>query len=183
LSEPHAPDAETALLQAGELLLNGWGFNWYRYENQMRADDLLLRNQADSLLGDALAAFRRAEAVFRQKHAGPPSRQNPLPEPDRIAELHAFQALLAELEELRTRIRGAAVPPDDKIWLRHREEAQVLARLGECDAKIAGSAQALRTAALAITPASLAGMPGLIEPRLQQLQALLQQRATLLNVV
>jgi len=182
LSTDPSEDPDIGLVEVGELLLNGWGYNWYRAENLMRADDLLLRNQADALLGDALAAFRRAEAVFRQKHAGPPSREHPRPEPERMAELHAFQAVLAELNELRTRLRGAAMPPDDKIIRRHREEAELLARLGQCDAQLAASAQALRGAALAITPAGLAGMPGEIEPRLRQLGSLLEQRARLLDI-
>ncbi len=177
------PDLDTALLQAGELLLNGWGYNWYRAENLMRADDQLLRNQADSLLGDALAAFRRAESVFRQKHAGPPSRLHPLPEPERMAELRAFQATLDELEEIRTLLRGASMPPTDKITGRHRDEADLLARLGQCDAQLAASAQALRQEALALTPAGLAGIPGLIAPRLLLMRALLEQRAKLLNIV
>jgi hypothetical protein len=182
LSAEHPADLDTALLQAGELLLNGWGYNWYRAENLIRADDVLLRNQADSLLGDALAAFRRAETVFRQKHAGPPSRAHPLPEPDRMDELRAFQAVLDELEALRTILRGASMPPADKITGRHRDEADLLTRLGRCDAQLAASAQALRQEALAMTPAGLARIPGLIAPRLGLMRALLEQRATLLNI-
>ncbi len=181
---PDSPaDLDTALLQAGELLLNGWGFNWYRAENLMRADDVLLRNQADSLLGDAMAAFSRAESVFRHKHAGAPSRDHPLPEPERMAQLRAFQAVLAELEALRTMLRGAAIPPDDKITGRHRNEADLLARLGRCDAQLVASAQALRQEALAITPAGLAAIPDLVAPRLHLMRALLDQRAALLNLV
>jgi hypothetical protein len=176
-------DLETALLQAGELLLNGWGYNWYRAENLMRADDVLLRNQADQFLGDALAAFRRAETLFRQKYMGAPSRQNPLPDPARIAELQALRTLLDSVEALRTRLRGAAMPPDDKIWRRHRDEPDLLSRLGSCDARLVASAQALRTDALAITPAGLAAMPGLMEPRLRALEELLRQRGELLNVL
>jgi len=182
LSDDPSVDVETALLQAGELLLNGWGYNWYRAENLMRADDTLLRNQADSMLGDALAAFRRAEAVFRQKHMGPPSRQHPLPEPERLQELQAFRTMLEKLEELRTGLRGAAMPPDDKIMLRHRSATDLLPGLGRCDALLAASAQALRADALTITPADLADLPGRMEPKLSRLQDLLRARSALLNV-
>ncbi len=173
---------ETALLQAGELLLNGWGYNWYRVENQIRADDVLLRNQADSLLGDTLAAFRRAETVFRQKYVGVPSRENPFPDPARMAELQAYRTMLDTAEALRTRLRGGAMPPDDKVWRRHRDEADLLASLGLCDAKLAASAQALRADALSVTPADLAILPSQFEPRLRQLSDLLDQRSKLLNV-
>ncbi len=176
-------DFETALLQAGELLLNGWGYNWYRAENLMRADDLLLRNQADQLLGDALAAFRRAEAVFRQKYMGPASRQRPLPDPERVAELHEFQAMLERLEALRTALRGAALPPDDRIARRHREEADLLSKLGRCDALLAASAQGLRTEAMSITPANLTGLAARMEPGLTELHDILQRRGDLLSIL
>ncbi len=182
MTEDESAGVETALLQAGELLLNGWGYNWYRAENLMRADDLLLRNQADQLFGDALAACRRAEAVFRQKYMGPPSRQHPLPDPQRVAELHEFQAVLDQLEDLRTRLRGAAMPPDDRIARRHNEEADLLFKLGRCDALLAVRAQALRAEAMAITPADLSGLPGRMEPHLTELRACLQRRGELLNI-
>ncbi len=183
MTDDDSADFQTALLQTGELLLNGWGYNWYRAENLMRADDLLLRNQADALLGDSLAAFRRAEAVFRQKHMGPPSRQHPLPDPERVAELHAFRSMLESLEDLRTRLRGAAFPPDDRIARRHNEEAELLSRLGRCDARLAAHAQALRAEAMAITPADLAGLPGRMQPRLTELRDILDRRGELLNIV
>jgi len=182
LTETDPADFETALLHAGELLLNGWGYNWYRAENLMRADDLLLRNQADQLLGDALAACRRAEAVFRQKYMGPPSRQHPLPDPERVAELHEFQAMLKQLEDLRTRLRGAAMPPEDRIARRHTEEADLLFKLGRCDAMLAARAQALRAEALAMTPVDLTGLPGRLEPHVTQLRDSLQHRGELLNI-
>ncbi len=173
---------ETALLQAGELLLNGWGYNWYRAENLMRADDLVLRNQADAMLGDALAAFRRAEAVFRQKYMGPPSRQHPLPDPERVAELHAFRAMMETLEDVRTGLRGAALPPDDRIVRRHGEEAELLSRLGRCDALLAAGAQALRAEAMAMTPADLSQMPARMEAHLARMKGILHARGDLLNI-
>lgn len=183
MTETDPADVQTALLRVGELLLNGWGYNWYRAENLMRADDLLLRNQADQMLGDALAAFRRAEAVFRQKYMGPPSRQRPLPDPERVAELHEFQAMLERLEDLRTALRGAALPPDDRIARRHNEEANLLGKLGRCDALLAARVQALRTEAMAITPADLTGLPARMERGLTELRACLQHRGEVLEIL
>jgi hypothetical protein len=100
-----------------------------------------------------------------------------------MAELQAFRSMLDAVNELRTRLRGASMPPEDKIWTRHRTEADLLSNLGQIDAKLAASAQLVRTEALSITPAGLADMPGQIEPRLRQLSDLLDQRNTLLNVV
>jgi hypothetical protein len=33
------------LYRIGVMLLNGYGYNWYRLDNRMRADDLLVRNE------------------------------------------------------------------------------------------------------------------------------------------
>ncbi len=183
-SQTHA-DAQAAaweetLLQAGELLLNGWGFNWYRAENLMRADDILLRNRADQLLGEAQSALRQAEAAFRTAHLPPPSRAQPLPDGASLAELRAFRALVVELDSLRTAIRGAAMPPDDKIWRRHRDEPEMLARLGRCDATLAAAAQALQKAAAHGAFDGLNDAAAGLEPHLVRLRMLLELRRELM---
>jgi hypothetical protein len=170
---------EESLLEAGELLLNGWGYNWYRAENLMRADDVLLRNHAEQVLGEAEAALQTASATFRSLFLPPPSRENPVPDPQRMAELRAFQALLAELDGVRTAVRGAAMPPDDKIWRRHRDESEMLARLGRSDAVLAGACAALRAEAALITGAESLGAD-LVRSRLAALRRVLAQRRELL---
>ena len=45
-----------ALRQIATNLFYGWGYNFYRVENQLRADDQLVRSKAASLLGIAMAS-------------------------------------------------------------------------------------------------------------------------------
>ena len=175
-------DWEEQVLKAGELLLNGWGYNWYRAENLLRADDVLLRNHAEALLGEAAAALRRAEAAFRQTYLPPPSREHPTPDPKHLAGLRATQSLLAELDELRTRLRGAAMPPGDKFWHQQRDEADLLTRLGRCDAQLAAAAEALRTQTISTTAESLPGAVAELRPHLDRLAELLTQRRALLSM-
>jgi len=37
------PDEHSTLYKTWVMLLNGYGYNWYRKDNQLRADDLLVR--------------------------------------------------------------------------------------------------------------------------------------------
>ena len=175
-------DIEDRLLEAGELLLNGWGYNWYRSENLMRADDVLLRNHAEQLLGEAEAALQSAAAAFRSTFLPPPSRDNPLPDPQRLAELRAFRSLIAELDAIRTAVRGAAMPPDDKIWRRHRDEHETLVRLGRFDAMIAAACATLRAEAALTDPGQARAEASAFAAQLAALRRVLAQRCALLAV-
>ena len=50
-----------ALRQVATNLFCGWGYNFYRLENQLRADDQLVRSNAAGLLGSAMASVSAAE--------------------------------------------------------------------------------------------------------------------------
>jgi hypothetical protein len=125
------------------MLLNGYGYNWYRLDNRMRADDVLIRSRASDHLARAVARLRDLEGRYRRKYLPPPTREKPDPEPQHLAAVHEFRAVEERIGEIDTRLRGGAVPPDDKIWLRHRNEIDTLQRLGECDAILAASAKEL----------------------------------------
>jgi len=61
-----------ALRQIATNLFYGWGYNFYRVENQLRADDQLVRSKAASLLGIAMASVETARA-----HTGASSSPHP----------------------------------------------------------------------------------------------------------
>src|ERR1700730_6250182 len=84
--------------------------------------------------------------------------------------------------EVDTRLRGAAVPPDDKVWLRHRGELDMLKRLGECDAVLVAGAKEL-TDLVAGLPAADALDPAIevqIDRHLDRLGEMLARRAAIL---
>jgi hypothetical protein len=47
-------------------LFYGWGYNFYRLENQLRADDLLIREKASWLLGQSRTIVEAAESAYRK---------------------------------------------------------------------------------------------------------------------
>ena len=112
------PGEDSRLYRIGVMLLNGYGYNWYRWDNQMRADDLLVRSRASEHLESAAARLRDLEGRYRRKYLTPPTREHPDPDPQHLAATRQFRALADRILEIDTRLRGAAVPPDDKIWLR-----------------------------------------------------------------
>ena len=59
-----------AIEQIAVNLFYGWGYNFYRLENQLRADDLTVRNQVCSLLGQARASVDTAESAYRRAFLG-----------------------------------------------------------------------------------------------------------------
>jgi hypothetical protein len=99
---------------AWDMLLNGWGYNWYRRDNQMRADDLLIRSRSCDCLHRAAASLRALEARHREVYLPPPSREAPYPDAARMAQLRAIRAVRESAEAVELRVRDAAAPGDDK---------------------------------------------------------------------
>jgi hypothetical protein len=137
------PGEDSRLYRIGVMLLNGYGYNWYRLDNQMRADDLLVRSRASEHLESAAARLRDLEGRYRRKYLTPPTREHPDPDPQHLAAARHFRAIADRILEIDTRLRGAAVPPDDKIWVRQRGELETLQRLGKCDVVLVAGAKEL----------------------------------------
>ena len=119
-------------------LFYGWGYNFYRLENQLRADDLVIREKACWLLGQARTMVAAAESAYRRKHLPPPSRAKPLPDPDAVAGAQTLEMLSASLGQLEGTIRALPVPENDRMTARYRQEAETLAALSKCDQKLVG---------------------------------------------
>ena len=127
-------------------LFYGWGYNFYRAENQLRADDLLVRARACELLAAARAALEACEAAYRREALPPPSRERPRPDPEAMRRAQALEQLGRELGAVEGRIRSLPVPETDRMTQRYRNEAQTLARLVDADQRLVGHAEALRAA-------------------------------------
>ena len=67
------------LRQVATNLFYGWGYNFYRVENQLRADDQLVRSKAAGLLGIAMASVSQAEANTGASSCPRPPGQSPFP--------------------------------------------------------------------------------------------------------
>ena len=143
------PDADiyaaTPEEQVAINLFYGWGYNFYRVENQLRADDLLVRHQVAAILGDARVALGKAERAHWEARLPPLSREQPRPDPTALGELRVLEALAAEVGALASRIRSLPVPENDRISQRHRQEADTLAKLLQADMALVGHAELLGT--------------------------------------
>ena len=137
------PGENDPIYQIGVMLINGYGYNWYRLDNQMRADDLLVRARVSDHLAGAVARLRDLEGRYRRKFIPPPTREHPDPDPAHLAAARQFRAVEDRIGEVDTKVRGAAVPENDRVWQRHRNEIDTLGKLGQCDVLMVGGAKQL----------------------------------------
>jgi len=127
-------------------LFYGWGYNFYRQENQLRADDQLIRSKVGFLLGSARKSLETAERDYRRVNLPPPSREKPRHDPEAIAGAQTIERLAHALGALQGQISSQPVPENDRMTQRYRQEAATLERLIESDKKLVGQAETLRAA-------------------------------------
>lgn len=130
-------------------LFYGWGYNFYRKENQLRADDLLVRAKVGEMLAAARTHLAALERDWRRVHLPPPTREHPFPDPAAVARAQGMQRAQQQIEALELRVRTAGVPEMDRIHQRHREEATTLTQLVEADGTLVLAAKQLGEAVLA----------------------------------
>jgi hypothetical protein len=112
-------------------LFYGWGYNFYRLENQLRADDILVRGKVGWLLGLARASIEEAESVYRRAFLPPPSREKPRPDANAVAEAQALELLSRAIGAIEGQIRaaGAGERPDDAALPRRGTDASAPHRM------------------------------------------------------
>ena len=159
-------------------LFYGWGYNFYRVENQLRADSLLIRSRVSDLLGAARRSVSEREAEFRR--AMPPlSREHPRPDPVAIATASGLESLGREISGLQGLIAALPVPENDRVTQRLREEKATLDRLVAADRMLAGQAELLRQAAEAAPVDQLLDGSAGIQELLGGLRAIVAERSAL----
>jgi hypothetical protein len=157
-------------------LFYGWGYNFYRAENQLRADDQLVRSKAAWLLGLAKVSVDAVEADYRREFLPPPTRQKPFPDPSAVAGAQRLERLAREIGALEVFIHQQPVPENDRMTQRYRQEKATLQALIDCDEQLVGRCELLRTLVDAKnSTAILETMPAL-EEGLKAIRAALQQR-------
>jgi hypothetical protein len=134
---PPGPIKQTAIL-----LFYGWGYNFYRVENQLRADDLLIRSKIGAILGAARAHIKNLENAYRRDFLPAPSRENPMPPREKIDQARRIERCGGLIETVMTDIQNAAAPAQDKIWERHRQEKELLETLQAIDIHMTDAALA-----------------------------------------
>jgi len=162
-------------------LFYGWGYNFYRLENQLRADDQLIRRKAAELLGQANVELIRADSDYRRDHLPPPTRDKPRPDAEAVAAAQAIERLIRQVDGLKGRITAMPVPENDRMTQRYREEAQTLHALGAHDEQLIGQAETLRLAVDGRDGEWIAANALLLHDGLKAIDETLRQRALLLN--
>lgn len=173
-------DDTDALKQIAVNLFYGWGYNFYRVENHLRADDQMVRAQVGALLGRARAGVEKAESEWRRERIPAPTREKPLPDPAALEGARQLEALSRALGALEGQIRAQPVPEADRMTNRYRREKETLHRLCEIDFGLVGRADILRGLAEDATPAQLQARAAEIEAGLQGLAIGLRDRQALL---
>jgi hypothetical protein len=133
------------LRQLATNLFYGWGYNFYRLENQLRADDQLVRSKAASLLGVAMMNASELEAGYRREFLPLPSRQHPFPDSGAVAIAQRLERLVREIGALELGIHQQPVPENDRMTQRYRNEAATLKKLIHHDEQLVGQCELLRS--------------------------------------
>ena len=126
-------------------LFYGWGYNFYRQENQLRADDQLIRSKVGVLLGSARKSVETAERAYRLEFLPPPSREKPRPDAGAVANAQDMERLSKAIGAIQGLITAQPVPENDRMTQRYRQEAGTLQQLAQSDHQLAGQAELLRS--------------------------------------
>jgi hypothetical protein len=137
------PGEGSPLWETWTMLLNGYGYNWYRADNQARADDLLIRQKVGYFLGLAGSKLLEAETAYQRKYLPPGTREQPFPPADKVAAHRRLRDLRQAVLATEGAVRSLPAPPTDKIWQRHRLELTTLKRLTNADVGLIGAAKLL----------------------------------------
>ena len=170
------------LEQVAVNLFYGWGYNFYRLENQLRADDLVIRNQVCSLLGRARRSVDAAESAYRLAFLPPPTREKPRPDASAIAGAQALEKLSRDIGALEGQIRAQPAPENDRMTERYRQEATTLQKLLNCDMKLAGRVELLRAMLDRKDGAWMIAKASEIEEGLQAVDTALRERQAALLI-
>lgn len=170
------------LSQQLHLLLGAYGYNLYDNRNRMRADDLLVRERAAGALAEAANALRALRSAYHARFIPMPTREQPDPPAERMAQLAAMTRLQERLSDLETLIRSMPVPTQDRVWERFRQETTLLNELLLHDYHLITPCQALAQQALMLTPDSWGPeTEGSLQQAASQAESAIRARAMFLS--
>jgi hypothetical protein len=168
------------LRQIATNLFHGWGYNFYRAENQLRADDQLVRSKAAGLLGIAMASVCEAEGEYRREFLPPPSRSKPFPDAAAVAAAQHLERLAKGIGALEAFIQQQPVPENDRMTQRYRQEAPTLKALIHYDEQLVGQCELLRSMVSKQDGASILKLLPDLEGGLEAIKATLESREAVL---
>lgn len=126
-------------------LFYGWGYNFYRRENELHADDLLIRGKLSQLLRDSRMHVALLHGAFLRKHL-PRGRGLSFPNPGAVGMGMALERARQELEAMEIAVRTAAAPEMGQVGRHDREERGTLTALVALDGEALHALLTLRDA-------------------------------------
>jgi hypothetical protein len=147
-SEP----SNNPLVQQLQLLLTGYGYNFYSTTNSARADDLLVRERVSYFLSQAVSALAQLRSDYYTRFVPPLTRANPDPPQEAMAQIREIEAVQQTLSSLEAHVRGMSVPTQDRIWWRFRREQQLLMQLLNFDLTLVRSSEQIYQYVAELTP-------------------------------
>jgi hypothetical protein len=140
------------IIQQLQLLLTGYGYNFYNTAIQARADDLLVRERASYHLGQAIDLLARLQVEYQRRFIPPLTRANPDPPQEALAQVREIEATRQALSDIETHIRGMSVPTQDRTWWRFRQEQTLLGQLLNFDLALVRGCEELYQRVAQMTP-------------------------------
>jgi hypothetical protein len=165
------------VIQQLQLLLTGYGYNFYNVTNQARADDLLVRERASYHLAQAVEMLATLRGEYQRRFIPPLTRANPDPPQEAMAQVREIEATQQALANVETQIRGMAVPTQDRTWWRFRQEQALLAQLLQFDLSLVRNSEQVYQYVSQLTPdnwITQGSMP--LRQMIQQLTHLARER-------
>lgn len=178
-----AGPSENPLVQQLQLLLTGYGYNFYNTTNQARSDDLLVRERASYFLGQAITLLSGLRGEYQRRFIPPLTRENPFPPQEAMALLREMEEVQQAISNLESHIRGMSVPTQDRVWWRLRQEQPLLAQLLSFDLRLVRGAEQLQQFMGQLTPEGWnLYSAGMLRSQLQQLTQVAQERERFLLI-
>ncbi|HXE07345.1 MAG TPA: hypothetical protein VN612_05585 [Acidobacteriaceae bacterium] len=162
-------------------LFHGWGYNFYRLENQLRADDQLVRSKAAWLLGLAASAIAAAETDYRREFLPPPSRAKPFADEAAVAAAQKLERLHRDVCAVESHLQQLPAPENDRMTQRYRQEAPTLKTLINYDQLLIGQCDLLRTLVTEQNGTAVLEKAPQIEEGLKAIRATLISREAVLH--
>jgi hypothetical protein len=144
--------SQDPIIQQLQLLLTGYGYNFYGATNQARSDDLLVRERATYYLSQVVDMLTTLRVSYQQRFIPPLTRANPDPPQEALARVRDMEAVQQEISNVEGHIRGMSVPSQDRIWWRFRQEQTLLRQLLNFDLILVRTSEQLYQYVSQLTP-------------------------------
>jgi hypothetical protein len=127
-------------------LFYGCGYNFYRFESELLADDLLIRGKLSQLLRECRAHLSSLESAFRRQHRAAAGGDYAFLSPAAVTTAQSLSSAQRDLGAMETAIRNTAEPEFPRLHRRHREERGRLEELVMLDGEVVLALVTLRDA-------------------------------------